>query len=93
MPCANRVRRGDIDLDGLRRGMMPGAIHLSMARFSTAAARYWRERMSGCMAGRSSATVFGNPDATGEPLFIVADGVRPMWSADPPIRPCRTKAL
>src|SRR5229473_6188620 len=68
--------RGDIDLDGLAAGMMPGAIHLSMSTISTAAASLLACEHARNGQGYVAAPVFGNPDAAkARQLFIVAAGV------------------
>jgi 3-hydroxyisobutyrate dehydrogenase-like beta-hydroxyacid dehydrogenase len=68
--------RGDIDLDGLAAGMMPGAIHLSMSTISTAAASLLASEHARNGQGYVAAPVFGNPDAAkARQLFIVAAGV------------------
>src|SRR6267143_619531 len=67
--------RGDIDLDGLAAGMMPGAIHLSMSTISTAAASLLASAHARNGQGYVAAPVFGNPDAAkARQLFIVAAG-------------------
>src|SRR5207245_10965622 len=68
--------RGDIGLDGLAAGLMPGAIHLSMSTISTAAASLLASEHARNGQGYVAAPVFGNPDAAkARQLFIVAAGV------------------
>jgi 3-hydroxyisobutyrate dehydrogenase-like beta-hydroxyacid dehydrogenase len=68
--------RGDMGLDGLAAGLMPGAIHLSMSTISTSAASLLAREHARNGQGYVAAPVFGNPDAAkARQLFIVAAGV------------------
>jgi|tagenome__1003787_1003787.scaffolds.fasta_scaffold20980907_5 3-hydroxyisobutyrate dehydrogenase-like beta-hydroxyacid dehydrogenase len=68
--------RGDIGVDGLAAGLMPGAIHLSMSTISTAAASLLASEHARNAQGYVAAPVFGNPDAAkARQLFILAAGV------------------
>jgi 3-hydroxyisobutyrate dehydrogenase-like beta-hydroxyacid dehydrogenase len=63
-------------LDGLARGLTPGAIHLSMSTISTAAASLLASEHARHGQGYVAAPVFGNPNAAkARQLFIVAAGV------------------
>ena len=67
--------RGDLGLDGLAMGLMPGAIHLSMSTISTVAAAHLASEHARYGQGYVAAPVFGNPDAAkARQLFIVAAG-------------------
>jgi 3-hydroxyisobutyrate dehydrogenase-like beta-hydroxyacid dehydrogenase len=67
---------GRPDLDGLARGLVPGAIHLSMSTISTATAAHLASEHARHGQGYVAAPVFGNPDAAkARQLFIVAAGV------------------
>lgn len=67
--------RGEIGLDGLAAGLMPGAIHLSMSTISTEAASLFASAHARNGQGYVAAPVFGNPDAARtRQLFIVAAG-------------------
>jgi 3-hydroxyisobutyrate dehydrogenase-like beta-hydroxyacid dehydrogenase len=77
--------RADLGADGLARGLMPGAIHLSMSTISTATAVELARAHAQCSQGYVAAPVFGNPDAAKtRDLFIIAAGA----TAD--IERCRT---
>jgi 3-hydroxyisobutyrate dehydrogenase-like beta-hydroxyacid dehydrogenase len=67
--------REHLGLDGLARGLMPGAIHLSMSTIgSQTASRLAAEHLHHG-EGYVAAPVFGNPDAAkARELFIVAAG-------------------
>jgi 3-hydroxyisobutyrate dehydrogenase-like beta-hydroxyacid dehydrogenase len=66
----------ELRLDGLAKGLMPGAIHLSMSTISTAAAAYLASEHARHGQGYVAAPVFGNPDAAkARQLYIVAAGV------------------
>jgi 3-hydroxyisobutyrate dehydrogenase-like beta-hydroxyacid dehydrogenase len=68
--------RGEDVPDGLARGLMPGAIHLSMSTISTAAASLLASEHARYGQGYVAAPVFGNPDAAkARQLYIVAAGV------------------
>jgi 3-hydroxyisobutyrate dehydrogenase-like beta-hydroxyacid dehydrogenase len=61
---------------GLAKGLLPGAIHLSMSTISTAAASLLASEHARLRQGYVAAPVFGNPDAAkGRQLFIIAAGV------------------
>jgi 3-hydroxyisobutyrate dehydrogenase-like beta-hydroxyacid dehydrogenase len=67
--------RGDIGLDGLAAGLMPGSIHLSMSTISSAAASQLASEHARNGQGYVAAPVFGNPDAAkARQLFVVAAG-------------------
>ena len=67
--------RADIGIEGLARGMTPGAIHLSMSTISTAAASLLAAEHARNGQGYVAAPVFGNPEAAkARQLFIVAAG-------------------
>lgn len=68
--------RKDIGLIGLGKGLMPGAIHLSMSTISTATASHLRSEHERHGQGFVAAPVFGNPAAAkARQLFIAAAGV------------------
>src|SRR5712664_2520026 len=60
--------RGDIDLDGLAAGMMPGAIHLSMSTISTAAASLLASAHARNGQGYVAAPIF---DSVGQRTFVI----------------------
>ena len=67
--------RGDDRIHSLARGMMPGAIHLSMSTISTGMASLLASEHERHGQGYVAAPVFGNPDAAkARELFIVAGG-------------------
>jgi 3-hydroxyisobutyrate dehydrogenase-like beta-hydroxyacid dehydrogenase len=67
--------RQDSDLVGLARGLMPGAIHLSMSTISTATASQLASEHARYGQGYVAAPVFGNPTAAkAHQLFIAAAG-------------------
>jgi 3-hydroxyisobutyrate dehydrogenase-like beta-hydroxyacid dehydrogenase len=67
--------RQDLGRDGLARGLMPAAIHLSMSTISTAAAAQLAREHTRYGQGYVAAPVFGNPDAAkARQLFIIAAG-------------------
>jgi 3-hydroxyisobutyrate dehydrogenase-like beta-hydroxyacid dehydrogenase len=67
--------RNDTDLVGLAKGLMPGAIHLSMSTISTATASQLASEHARYGQGYVAAPVFGNPTAAkARQLFIIAAG-------------------
>jgi 3-hydroxyisobutyrate dehydrogenase-like beta-hydroxyacid dehydrogenase len=67
--------REDIGLTGLAKGLMPGAIHLSMSTISTATASQLASEHALQGQGYVAAPVFGNPAAaSARQLFIAAAG-------------------
>lgn len=67
--------REQLGLDGLARGLMPGAIHLSMGTFSSQTASQLAAEHANYGEGYVAAPVFGNPDAAkARELFILAAG-------------------
>lgn len=78
----------DNNLAGLAKGLMPGAIHLSMSTISTATASQLASEHTRYGQGYVAAPVFGNPTAAkARELFIVAAGApadiqrcRPLFS-------------
>jgi 3-hydroxyisobutyrate dehydrogenase-like beta-hydroxyacid dehydrogenase len=63
------------DSGGIAKGMLPGAIHLSMSTISTAAASRVAAEHARYSQGYVAAPVFGNPDAAkAHQLFIIAAG-------------------
>jgi 3-hydroxyisobutyrate dehydrogenase-like beta-hydroxyacid dehydrogenase len=66
---------GHQDAGGVAKGMLPGAIHLSMSTISTAAAARLAAEHARYSQGYVAAPVFGNPDAAkARQLFIIAAG-------------------
>ncbi len=73
--AVREVVAGHGDAVGLARGMMPGAIHLSMSTISTETASALAREHAGYGQGYVAAPVFGNPDAAkARELFIIAAG-------------------
>jgi 3-hydroxyisobutyrate dehydrogenase-like beta-hydroxyacid dehydrogenase len=69
------VVTGDGEADGLARGLIPGAIHLSMSTVGTETASALAREHARYGQGYVAAPVFGNPDAAkARELFIVAAG-------------------
>jgi 3-hydroxyisobutyrate dehydrogenase-like beta-hydroxyacid dehydrogenase len=67
--------RKDIGLIGLAKGLLPGAIHLSMSTISTATVSQLKSEHERHGQGFVAAPVFGNPAAAGaRQLFIAAAG-------------------
>jgi len=67
--------RNDANLVGLAKGLMPGAIHLSMSTISTATASQLASEHTRYGQGYVAAPVFGNPTAAkARQLFIIAAG-------------------
>ena len=67
--------RQDSGLVGLAKGLMPGAIHLSMSTISTATASQLASEQARHGQGYVAAPVFGNPAAAeSRQLFIAAAG-------------------
>jgi 3-hydroxyisobutyrate dehydrogenase-like beta-hydroxyacid dehydrogenase len=67
--------RPDLGLDGLAKGLLPGAIHVSMSTISTAAASELASEHQRHGQGYVAAPVFGNPDAAkARQLFVIAAG-------------------
>jgi len=67
--------RKDIGLIGLAKGLLPGAIHLSMSTISTATVSQLQSEHERHGQGFVAAPVFGNPAAAGaRQLFIAAAG-------------------
>ena len=67
--------RSDVRLVGLAKGLMPGAIHLSMSTISTATASQLASEHARHGQGYVAAPVFGNPTAAkARQLFIIAAG-------------------
>jgi 3-hydroxyisobutyrate dehydrogenase-like beta-hydroxyacid dehydrogenase len=67
--------RADIGLIGLAKGLMPGAIHLSMSTLSTATASQLASAHAHYGQGYVAAPVFGNPTAAkARQLYIAAAG-------------------
>src|ERR1700682_3761525 len=65
----------DIVIDGLARGLKPGAVHLSMSTISTFTASQLAAEHARHGQGYVAAPVFGNPAAAkAHELFIVAAG-------------------
>jgi 3-hydroxyisobutyrate dehydrogenase-like beta-hydroxyacid dehydrogenase len=61
--------------DGLARGLMPGAVHLSMGTISSEAASQLAAEHASYGSGYVAAPVFGNPDAAkSRELYILAAG-------------------
>jgi 3-hydroxyisobutyrate dehydrogenase-like beta-hydroxyacid dehydrogenase len=66
---------GHQDSGGIAKGMLPGAIHLSMSTISTATASRLATEHARYSQGYVAAPVFGNPDAAkARELFIIAAG-------------------
>jgi 3-hydroxyisobutyrate dehydrogenase-like beta-hydroxyacid dehydrogenase len=66
---------GHQDSGGIAKGMLPGAIHLSMSTISTATASRLAAEHARCSQGYVAAPVFGNPDAAkARQLFIIVAG-------------------
>ena len=67
--------REELRLDGLARGLRPGAIHLSMSTISAATATHLASEHARYGQGYVAAPVFGNPDAAkARQLFVIAAG-------------------
>ena len=70
--CSGAATSG---LVGLAKGLMPGAIHLSMSTISTATASQLASEHARYGQGYVAAPVFGNPTAAkARQLFIIASG-------------------
>src|ERR1700733_9392584 len=64
-----------LGLDGLAKGLVPGAVHVSMSTISTAAASELASEHARHGQGYVAAPVFGNPDAAkARQLFVIAAG-------------------
>jgi 3-hydroxyisobutyrate dehydrogenase-like beta-hydroxyacid dehydrogenase len=73
--CEVVLGRQDLGVNGIARGMLPGAIHLSMSTISTAIASRLASEHARYSQGYVAAPVFGNPDAAkARQLFIIAAG-------------------
>jgi 3-hydroxyisobutyrate dehydrogenase-like beta-hydroxyacid dehydrogenase len=73
--CEIVFGRNDRGVIGLAKGLIPGAIHLSMSTISTAAASQLGSEHARHGQGYVAAPVFGNPAAAKErQLFIIAAG-------------------
>jgi len=67
--------RNDANLVGLAKGLMPGAIHLSMSTISTSTVSQLASEHARYGQGYVAAPVFGNPTAAkSRQLFIIAAG-------------------
>ena len=81
--------RNDANLVGLAKGLMPGAIHLSMSTISTSTVSQLASEHARYGQGYVAAPVFGNPIAAkARQLFIIAAGApadvescRPVFAA------------
>jgi 3-hydroxyisobutyrate dehydrogenase-like beta-hydroxyacid dehydrogenase len=73
--CEVVLGHQDLGADGIAKGMLPGAIHLSMSTISTATASRLASEHARYSQGYVAAPVFGNPDAAkARQLFIIAAG-------------------